>query len=215
MTQQDFGMDIVAVPQGAGISDIQRAFTELAAHGWHVLAGLRQPGQQSGCVDAVLVGPGGVLVVETNTSRKRPSVLANLASAVVALVPAEARRHVQAVVCPPTEVSENDAIRVKPTVLAAFARSLPAVLNAESAAATASSLRTAFAGPGISQLWTVSKVLEWTKDSRVSEQSGNRASRRYSRRAHRMERLSRWLVRRVGLLTVAAVALALLVIFGR
>ncbi len=163
------------------LPSLGEAFADLERHGWFVLTDLRQPGRSGACIDAVLVGPGGVVVLDSST--RKQSMLSSVSAAVVALVPAEVRRHVQAIVCPPAERGDSGAVSVKPSVLAGFVQSLPQVMTAQRAADVAQGLRDTLAGPLSAPLWTVSKVLEWTKDAKGTERSQpNRRSRRSRRR---------------------------------
>ncbi len=198
---------------GALTPELATAFTDLQRHGWHVLTGLRQPGRAA-CIDAVLVGPGGVIVLESAGARRRPSVLSTVSTAVVALVPADVRRHVQSVVCPPAERGDGSAVSVKPAVLPGFVRSLPQVLSAETVSNVALSLQDALSGPTALQLWTVNKVLEWTKDARGREVTPNRATRRRNARQSGLRRMAGWVTRHAALLVLGAVAFALLIMLG-
>lgn len=196
-------------------SGLAQAFATLEQNGWHVLTDVRQPGRAGAGVDAVLVGPGGVLVLESTAQRRKQSVLSAVSAAVVALVPAEVRRHVQSVICPPAERGDADAVAVKPGILAAFARSLPQVLTPEAAATIALRLRDALTGTAVIDLWTANKVLEWTKDARGDEAT-NRAARRRAKAKHSpFGRVAGWLSRHALLLSVAASILVILAVLGR
>lgn len=203
------------ISPGIGVlGSVADALSSLERQGWHVITGVHQPGRPTAGVDAVLVGPGGVLVLEAGTTHRRlQSVLSAVTAAVVALVPADTRRHVQSVVCPPAERSDSDAVAVKPGVLAAFVRSLPQVLNPESAAAIASRLTESLTGSAVIDLWTANKVLEWTKNARGDE-SSNRAARR-GRSPRSSGRVVGWLSRHALLLSLSAIVLVLLATLGQ
>ncbi len=185
MTERDLATE-AARHGDAGAVGLSTALADLRLHGWHVLAGLAQTGNPGPRRETILVGPGGVLVLEA----AEPGSSSSLGE-VTALVPAQIRRHVLSVVCSPKEegVSETaggprthdrpkgDAeagqqvrpgIHVRPGVLAAFARSLPEALDAESAAAVTESLKSELTQPS-AEVWTADKVLEWTKKVRAHE----------------------------------------------
>lgn len=199
---------------GQVLPALREAFDDLQQHGWQVLTDLRLPGRSGACIDAVLVGPGGVVVLESTQTRRRQTVLSSVSAAIVALVPAELRRHVQAVVCPPAERGDASAVSVKPSILAAFMRSLPQVMTAQRAADVAQGLRDALAGPVTLQLWTVSKVLEWTKDAKGEEPV---ATNRKTRRAQRPTSGSAmsWIAQHALLVGIVFTAVVLAGIFAR
>jgi hypothetical protein len=101
----------------AGEAQVAQKLDELAAHGWHVLHDVRWPGRPKANLDHVLVGPGGVIVVDAKNwtgdvqirgdvlrqngfSREREvaGVLQQCA-AVAALLEPQHRRFVQAWLC--------------------------------------------------------------------------------------------------------------------
>lgn len=101
----------------AGEAQVAQKLDELAAHGWHVLHDVRWPGRPKANLDHVLVGPGGIIVVDAknwtgdvhirgdtlrqNGSSREKEVVGVLqqCAAVAALLEPQHRRYVQAWLC--------------------------------------------------------------------------------------------------------------------
>lgn len=167
---------------------------ELEGEGWRVLHDVHWPGRPKANLDHVLIGPGGVVVLDTknwtgavelrggelrqNGHRAgRIDTVLDQASAVAALVDPEHRRLVSGWICligqPDVAGRSNSGVRIEgaDTLIPAL-RALPTVVDIVAIEVLAQRLRESLAGDRSPGLWT----------TRELEEAGGGASRTLQRR---------------------------------
>lgn len=165
----------------AGEAQVAQKLDELAAHGWNVLHDVRWPGRPKANLDHVLVGPGGIIVVDAknwtgdvhirgdtlrqNGSSREKEVVGVLqqCAAVAALLEPQHRRYVQAWLCmvgqPSLQgVSLGARIQGLDTVTQAVL-GLPAVLDPETVQVIHNYLYGLLSGSNSPQLLTTQHFL--------------------------------------------------------
>lgn len=180
--------------RGAGRKARRWAVAELEGEGWRVLHDVHWPGRPKANLDHVLIGPGGVVVLDTknwtgavelrggelrqNGHRAgRIDTVLDQASAVAALVDPEHRRLVSGWICligqPDVAGRSNSGVRIEgaDTLIPAL-RALPTVVDIVAIEVLAQQLRESLAGDRSPGLWT----------TRELEEAGGGASRTLQRR---------------------------------
>jgi hypothetical protein len=194
----------IPAPRGANAErDLRRTIETLRRHGWTSLHGLHRPGHRGATIDHVLVGPGGIVVVDIDTAAREvprtggtsadrrpvPPGLAALVedvASVAALVAPHHRTTVTALVCPSGESLEVSTAPGAVTVvgrerLAAHLVGLPPRLTPFDVADAARRLGRELGGRLSPELLTTAELdqlpVGGTADPRDTRLSGTRGSR--------------------------------------
>lgn len=194
----------VPAPRGATAErDLRRTIEALRRHGWTALHGLHRPGHRGATIDHVLVGPGGIVVVDIDTAAREvprtggtsadrrpvPPGLAALVedvASVAALVAPHHRTTVTALVCPSGESLEVSTAPGAVTVvgrerLAAHLVGLPPRLTPFDVADAARRLGRELGGRLSPELLTTAALdqlpVGGTADPRDTRLTGTRGSR--------------------------------------